>query len=61
MRTIYAGNAIQTVTSSDPVSLITVRGTAFPPSGTNGGSANVEDGMGFIKKYNPQPCMRIPL
>ena len=44
MRTIYAGNAIQTVTSSDPVSLITVRGTAFPASATTGGSASIEDG-----------------
>ena len=44
MRTIYAGNAIQTVTSSDPISLITVRGTAFPVSATTGGSASIEDG-----------------
>lgn len=31
VRTIYAGNAIQTVKSLDPVKLFTVRGTAFQP------------------------------
>ena len=42
VRTIYAGNAIQTVKSNDSVKLITVRGTAFPPTSDTGGSANQE-------------------
>ncbi|MEM8743863.1 MAG: electron transfer flavoprotein subunit alpha/FixB family protein, partial [Pseudomonadota bacterium] len=40
-RPIYAGNAIQTVQSSDPIKVITVRTTAFPEAG-DGGSAAVE-------------------
>ena len=44
VRTIYAGNAVQTVKSSDPVKLITIRGTAFTPSAETGGSATQEDG-----------------
>jgi electron transfer flavoprotein alpha subunit len=40
-RPIYAGNAIQTVQSTDPKKVITVRTTAFPAVG-NGGSAPVE-------------------
>ncbi len=40
-RPIYAGNAIQTVQSSDPIKIITVRTTAFPEAG-QGGSAAVE-------------------
>ncbi|RZA32738.1 MAG: electron transfer flavoprotein subunit alpha/FixB family protein [Lysobacteraceae bacterium] len=40
-RPIYAGNAIATVQSSDPVKVITVRGTAFDSAAT-GGSAAVE-------------------
>ncbi len=43
VRTIYAGNAIQTVKSNDPVKIITVRGTAFPPSEPTGGSAATEE------------------
>ena len=39
VRTIYAGNAVQTVKSNDSVKLITVRGTAFAPSEVMGGSA----------------------
>ena len=42
VRTIYAGNAIMTVKSSDAKKVITVRGTAFPAAG-NDGSASVED------------------
>ena len=38
VRTIYAGNAVQTVKSNDSVKLITVRGTAFAPSEATGGS-----------------------
>ena len=42
-RTIYAGNAIATVQSSDSVKVITVRGTAFDPVPADGGSAAVEN------------------
>ncbi|MEL7547275.1 MAG: electron transfer flavoprotein subunit alpha/FixB family protein [Pseudomonadota bacterium] len=41
VRPIYAGNAIMTVTSSDPKKVVTVRGTAFEAAG-DGGSAAVE-------------------
>jgi len=41
-RPIYAGNAIATVQSADAVKVITVRGTAFDPAATTGGSAAVE-------------------
>ncbi len=41
-RPIYAGNAIATVQSADAVKVLTVRGTAFDPAVTTGGSAAVE-------------------
>jgi len=41
-RPIYAGNAIATVQSSDPVKVITVRTTAFDAVAAEGGSAAVE-------------------
>jgi electron transfer flavoprotein alpha subunit len=41
-RPIYAGNAIATVQSADPVKVITVRTTGFDPVATEGGSAPVE-------------------
>ncbi|NLD71002.1 MAG: electron transfer flavoprotein subunit alpha/FixB family protein [Limnobacter sp.] len=41
-RPIYAGNAIATVQSADPVKVITVRGTAFDAAAASGGSAAVE-------------------
>ncbi|KVP03030.1 electron transfer flavoprotein subunit alpha/FixB family protein [Burkholderia ubonensis] len=41
-RPIYAGNAIATVQSSDPVKVITVRATGFDPAAAEGGSAAVE-------------------
>ena len=40
-RPIYAGNAIATVKSADPVKVVTVRATAFDPVG-GGGAAAVE-------------------
>ncbi len=40
-RPIYAGNAIQTVRSTDATKVITVRTASFPPAG-EGGSAPVE-------------------
>ncbi len=45
VRPIYAGNAIATVESSDPIKVITIRGTAFPAAEAAGGSAAVEDGV----------------
>jgi electron transfer flavoprotein alpha subunit len=42
VRPIYAGNVLATVRSSDPVKVITVRGTAFPGAAATGGSASVE-------------------
>jgi len=42
VRPIYAGNALQTVQSTDPIKVITVRGTAFPPGAATGGSASIE-------------------
>src|SRR5690606_39185470 len=41
-RPIYAGNAIATVQSSDPVKVVTVRSAAFDPAAAEGGSAAVE-------------------
>ena len=41
-RPIYAGNAIATVKSADPVKVITVRTTGFDPVAAEGGSAAVE-------------------
>ncbi|MEX3583376.1 MAG: FAD-binding protein [Burkholderia sp.] len=41
-RPIYAGNAIATVQSSDPIKVITVRSTGFDPVAAKGGSASVE-------------------
>src|SRR5215472_7825913 len=42
VRPIYAGNALQTVQSQDPIKVITVRGTAFLPVEATGGSAAIE-------------------
>ncbi|EXJ77101.1 electron transfer flavoprotein alpha subunit [Capronia epimyces CBS 606.96] len=45
VRPIYAGNAILTVQSTDPIKFLTVRQTAFAPAETEGGSASVEEGV----------------
>jgi electron transfer flavoprotein alpha subunit len=42
VRPIYAGNALATVKSSDPVKVITVRTTGFDAAAAEGGSAAVE-------------------
>ena len=42
-RPIYAGNAIATVQSRDPIKVITVRGTAFEAAATEGGQAAIEN------------------
>lgn len=39
VRTIYAGNAIQTIKCKDPVKVITIRGTNFEPAGSSGSGA----------------------
>jgi electron transfer flavoprotein alpha subunit len=41
-RPIYAGNALSTVSSSEAIKVITVRGTAFEAAATEGGSAAIE-------------------
>ena len=42
VRPIYAGNALATVRSKDPIKIITVRTTAFDAAPATGGSAQVE-------------------
>jgi electron transfer flavoprotein alpha subunit len=42
VRPIYAGNALATVQSADPVKVITVRTTGFDAAAASGGSAAVE-------------------
>ena len=46
VRSIYAGNALATVQSKDPVKIITVRGTGFPAAPAEGGSAGIEAAAG---------------
>jgi len=46
VRPMYAGNAIATVSSSDAVKVLTVRGTAFEKAAVGGGSAAVEAASG---------------
>jgi len=45
VRPIYAGNAIATVESTDPIKVITVRGTSFGAAEATGGSASIEEGV----------------
>ncbi|KJZ78120.1 Putative electron transfer flavoprotein subunit alpha [Hirsutella minnesotensis 3608] len=44
VRPIYAGNAIATVESLDPIKIITIRGTAFAPATPGSASAAVVEG-----------------
>lgn len=50
-RPIYAGNAIQTVRSTDEKKVITVRTTAFPAADNQGGSATIE----ALEAADPSP------
>ncbi len=61
VRTIYAGNAIQTIKSLDSVKVFTVRGTAFEPAQLNSaaspatvakadGEASANDSSSFVKQ-----------
>jgi len=45
VRTIYAGNAICTVKSLDPIKLFSVRGTAFAPAEEGAGAAAASDAV----------------
>ncbi|KAG5983335.1 hypothetical protein E4U55_000207 [Claviceps digitariae] len=45
VRPIYAGNAIATVECSDPVKIITIRGTAFAPAAPKSGSSKIVEGI----------------
>ena len=51
-RPIYAGNAMATVQSSDPIKVITVRTTGFDPVAATGGSASIES-LAAITLSNP--------
>ena len=46
VRPIYAGNALATVQSKDPVKVMTVRGTAFAAAPAEGGAAAIETATG---------------
>jgi electron transfer flavoprotein alpha subunit len=50
VRPIYAGNALQTVQSSDAVKLVTVRVTSFDQADNSGGTAEVEE-IAFNEAY----------
>ncbi|KAG5953620.1 hypothetical protein E4U53_004407 [Claviceps sorghi] len=45
VRPIYAGNAIATVECSDPIKIITIRGTAFAPATPESGSGKIVEGV----------------
>lgn len=51
IRPIYAGNALITVQSTDPIKLITVRSTAFDAVEADGGSANIDE-VAFGQAFN---------
>ncbi|KAF7993524.1 hypothetical protein HCN44_010119 [Aphidius gifuensis] len=43
VRTIYAGNAIQTIKAKDNVKVVSIRGTSFEPAPLDGGNATKEN------------------
>ena len=43
VRTIYAGNAVQTVKLKDKVRCLTIRGTSFEPAEASGGAGKTEE------------------
>lgn len=45
VRPVYAGNAIATVKTVQPINIITVRGTAFPPSKYGSDASSVEEAV----------------
>ena len=51
-RPIYAGNAIATVQSVDPIKVITVRTTGFDPVAATGGAASIEKQAGDAAASN---------
>jgi len=68
VRPIYAGNAMATVQSADPVKVITVRTTTFDAAEADGGSAAVEAvdggqdaGECLIHAVHPGPQLISPL
>ncbi|XP_014207894.1 electron transfer flavoprotein subunit alpha, mitochondrial [Copidosoma floridanum] len=52
IRTIYAGNAIQTIQLQDKIKVVTVRGTAFEAAPLEGGSAKIEQAPAGDYKTN---------
>jgi electron transfer flavoprotein alpha subunit len=52
-RPIYAGNAIATMQSTDPIKVITVRTTGFDPVVATGGSAMIEKQVAIEAAGNP--------
>ncbi|KAI8813104.1 hypothetical protein BJ742DRAFT_791025 [Cladochytrium replicatum] len=45
VRPIYAGNALAKVETKDPIKILTVRSTAFPPAAAGSGAAAVETSL----------------
>jgi len=62
VRSIYAGNALATVQSSDAIKILTVRATAFDPAPAEGGSAPIEavtgPGDGGLSRFVGQELSR---
>lgn len=48
VRTIYAGNAVTRVQSTDSVKIITIRGSAFAASSDTSGNALTESGNDIV-------------
>ncbi|KAJ1718596.1 Electron transfer flavoprotein alpha-subunit, partial [Coemansia biformis] len=49
VRPVYAGNAIATVKSSDPIKVVTVRTAAFPAAAASGAAAAPEEAAPAVK------------